>query len=173
MLYGNNSVRVIFVGIVLIILVRLLSKGKIETVISLEIIRWILITYSSIISCLLLLIFQHTEKYAFLDRATGQYAWAYWLMLITNCVVPLILINKKIGMKIYIIFIISLLINFGWLFERFVIIITSIHRDYQSNKYDYSFLDSREFIILMKGFFVGLISLIIGNGIKKLKHKSE
>lgn len=171
MLFGNNIIRGIFVGIALIILIRLVFKEKIETVISLEIIRWILISYSliTIISWLLLLIFPHSEKYAFLDRATGPYAWAYWLMLLMNCVVPLILLNKNIGKKIYIIFFISLFMNFGWLFERFVIIVTSIHRDYASNAFDYQILNSRESLILMKGFFVGLITLIIGNGIKKLK----
>lgn len=175
MLFGNNFIRGIFVGVAFIIFVRLLFKRKIETVISLEIIRWILISYSilTIISWLLLFMFPHSEKYAFLERATGQYAWAYWIMLIMNCVIPLLLINKKIGKNIYIIFLISLFMNLGWLFEKFVIIVTSFHRNYPNNEYALSLINSRELIIVTKGFCIGLISLIIGNGIKKLKHKSE
>lgn len=166
---GNNIIRGLFVGVALIIFVRILSKGKIETDISLKIIRWIVILYCliALTSWLLLLIFPHSEKYAFLDRATGPYAWAYWLMLIMNCLAPLILLNKNISKKIYVIFIITLLMNIGWILEYFIIFITSIHRDYSNNDYSVYWLHSREITILTKGFFIGLIALIIGNGIKK------
>ncbi|WP_108801903.1 hypothetical protein [Aquimarina sp. Aq107] len=169
MFIGKNIIGGIFIGVALIILVRLLFKEKIETIISLEIIRWIIITYCFIasISWLLLLIFPHSEEYAFLNRATGPYAWAYWLMLLMNTVVPFILLNKSIGKKIYIIFFLTLFMNIGWIFEYFIIFVTSLHRDFSDGNHTDLLLNSRQIKTLVKGFFIGLISLVAGNGIRK------
>ena len=67
------------------------------------------------------------EQFAFLNRATGPYWWAYFLMMTCNVVSPQIMWIKKIRTSIIISFIISIVVNVGMWFERFVIIVTSLH----------------------------------------------
>jgi Ni/Fe-hydrogenase subunit HybB-like protein len=70
------------------------------------------------------------ERYAFLNRAVGPYAWAYWIMVTCNVVSPQLFWFKKVRTSIPAIFALSLVINVGMWFERFVIIVTSLHRDF-------------------------------------------
>jgi molybdopterin-containing oxidoreductase family membrane subunit len=68
------------------------------------------------------------EQYAFLNRATGQYWWAYWAMMSCNVISPQLFWFKKIRTNLTITFILSIVVNIGMWFERFVIIVTSLHR---------------------------------------------
>jgi len=70
------------------------------------------------------------EQYAFINRATGPYWWAYWSMMTCNVISPQLFWVKKIRTNIVSTFILSIIVNIGMWFERFVIIATSIHRDY-------------------------------------------
>jgi Ni/Fe-hydrogenase subunit HybB-like protein len=70
------------------------------------------------------------EQYAFINRATGPYAWAYWTMMTCNVISPQLFWFKKIRTSIVATFILSIIVNIGMWFERFVIIVTSLHRDY-------------------------------------------
>lgn len=70
------------------------------------------------------------EQYAFINRATGPYAWAYWSMMTCNVISPQLFWFKKIRTNLAATFIISIIVNIGMWFERFVIIVTSLHRDY-------------------------------------------
>jgi molybdopterin-containing oxidoreductase family membrane subunit len=70
------------------------------------------------------------EQYAFLNRATGPYWWAYAIMMACNVISPQLFWIKKFRRSFTITFIISIFINIGMWFERFVIIVTSLHRDY-------------------------------------------
>ena len=70
------------------------------------------------------------EQYAFFNRATGPYWWAYWTMMTCNVISPQLFWFKKIRTSIVATFILSIVVNIGMWFERFVIIVTSLHRDY-------------------------------------------
>ena len=70
------------------------------------------------------------EQYIFQWRPTGDYAVGFWIMAICNTVVPLFLLVRKIRTSIVALFVISILINIGMWYERFVIIITSVARDF-------------------------------------------
>lgn len=70
------------------------------------------------------------EQYAFLNRATGPYWWAYWIMMSCNVICPQLLWFRKLRRNVIFTFILSIFINLGMWFERFVIIVTSLHRDY-------------------------------------------
>ena len=70
------------------------------------------------------------EQYAFINRATGPYWWAYWSMMTCNVISPQLFWFKKIRTSIVATFILSIVVNIGMWFERFVIIVTSLHRDY-------------------------------------------
>lgn len=70
------------------------------------------------------------ESYAFINRFSGPYFWAYWIMMTCNVVTPQLFWIKKIRTNFIATFILSIIVNIGMWFERFVIIVTSIHRDY-------------------------------------------
>src|SRR5882724_3277518 len=70
------------------------------------------------------------ERYAFINRATGHYAWAYWTMITCNVIVPQFFWFKKIRSNMLVVFILSILVNIGMWFERFVIVVISLHRDF-------------------------------------------
>lgn len=77
------------------------------------------------------------EAYAFYNRAFGPYAWAYWIMMFCNLVAPQLFWFKKIRRSIPIMFVISIIVNIGMWFERFVITVTSLHRDFLPSSWDY------------------------------------
>ncbi|RZT97100.1 quinol:cytochrome c oxidoreductase quinone-binding subunit 1 [Ancylomarina subtilis] len=70
------------------------------------------------------------EQYAFLNRATGPYWWAYAIMMTCNVISPQLLWFRKLRRNLAFTFILSIFINIGMWFERFVIIVSSLHRDY-------------------------------------------
>lgn len=70
------------------------------------------------------------EQYAFVNRMFGPYWWAYWSMMTCNVISPQLFWFKKIRTSIVATFILSIVVNIGMWFERFVIIVTSLHRDY-------------------------------------------
>jgi molybdopterin-containing oxidoreductase family membrane subunit len=70
------------------------------------------------------------ERYCFINRATGPYWWAYWAMISCNVLSPQFFWSKKLRTSIPFVFVISIVVNIGMWFERFVIITTSLHRDF-------------------------------------------
>ena len=70
------------------------------------------------------------ELFVFINRALGPYAWAYWTMVTCNVLVPQFLWFRKVRENMLVVWILSILINVGMWFERFVIIVTSLHRDF-------------------------------------------
>ena len=70
------------------------------------------------------------EQYAFLNRATGPYWWAYAAMMTCNVVSPQFFWFKKLRRSVEFTFVLSIFVNIGMWFERFVIIVTSLHRDF-------------------------------------------
>ncbi len=70
------------------------------------------------------------EQFVFANRAMGPFAWAYWTMVACNVIAPQLLWFRKMRGSILAVFLLSLVINVGMWFERFVIIVTSLHRDF-------------------------------------------
>jgi len=70
------------------------------------------------------------EQFVFLNRAAGPFAWAYWTMVCCNVVIPQLLWFKGVRRNLLAVFALSIVINIGMWFERFVIIVTSLHRDF-------------------------------------------
>jgi Ni/Fe-hydrogenase subunit HybB-like protein len=77
------------------------------------------------------------EFFTFLNRALGPYAWAYWIMVTCNVISPQVFWFKKARTSIPILFVLSIVINIGMWFERFVIIVTSLHRDFLPSAWGY------------------------------------
>src|SRR5436190_9264603 len=70
------------------------------------------------------------EGYAFINRATGPYWWAYASMMTCNVISPQLFWIRWVRRNIAVTFILSIIVNIGMWFERFVIIATSLERDY-------------------------------------------
>ena len=77
------------------------------------------------------------EGFAFINRAFGPYWWAYWSMISCNVIIPQIFWIRKMRTNIAVTFIISIFVNIGMWFERFVIAVTSLHRDFLPSSWDY------------------------------------
>ena len=77
------------------------------------------------------------ERFIFINRAFGPYAWAYWIMLTCNVMSPNFFWSKKFRTSIPVMFALSIVVNIGMWFERFVIIATSLHRDYLPSSWGY------------------------------------
>lgn len=94
------------------------------------------------------------EAYAFQNRMFGPYWWAYWSMMTCNVITPQLFWFKKIRTSVMATFIISIFVNIGMWFERFVIIVTSLHRDYLPSSW---VMYSPTYIEI--GLFIGTIGL--------------
>ena len=77
------------------------------------------------------------ETFAFLNRAGGWYAWSYWIMVSCNVLVPQIFWSRRMRQNIAVMFVVSLLVNVGMWFERFVIIISSLAQSYMPTSWGY------------------------------------
>ncbi len=77
------------------------------------------------------------EKFAFVNRATGPYAWAYWIMMSCNVIAPNFFWFKKMRRSITVSFILSIVVNIGMWFERFVITVTSLAQDFLPGSWAY------------------------------------
>ncbi len=89
------------------------------------------------------------ESFTFMNRAFGPYAWAYWTMAASNVLVPQIFWFKKARRSVWLLFIASILVNIGMWFERFNIVVTSLHRDYLPSSWSYysaSFIEVAIFV---------------------------
>ncbi len=97
------------------------------------------------------------EQYAFLNRATGPYWWAYASMMTCNVVIPQLYWIYKIRTSLVATFILSIFVNIGMWFERFVIIVTSLHRDFLPSAWTMfspTFIDIGIFLGTIGFFFV-------------------
>ena len=72
----------------------------------------------------------HYEQFVFLNRAFGPLAWSYWIMVACNVLAPQLLWFGKVRSSVPAVFAVSIVVNVGMWFERFVIIVTSLHRDF-------------------------------------------
>jgi molybdopterin-containing oxidoreductase family membrane subunit len=77
------------------------------------------------------------EQFATMNRFFGPYYWASWPMLLCNVVVPQLFWFKKCRTTPWIMFLLSILVNVGMWFERFVIIVASLHRDFLPASWGY------------------------------------
>ena len=77
------------------------------------------------------------ESFAFINRATGPYAWAYWIMISCNVISPQLFWFEKFRKSIPVMFAVSIFVNIGMWFERFVITVTSLHRDFFPSSWGY------------------------------------
>ena len=75
------------------------------------------------------------------NRMFGPMGWAYWILILTNIAIPMTTLwSRKLRVNVTYLFILSFIVNTGMWFERFVIVVTSLYRDYltyRATKWDY------------------------------------
>jgi len=77
------------------------------------------------------------ERFHFLNRALGPYQWGWIMMISCNTLVPQVFWFKWCRQKLWFVFIISILVNVGMWFERFVIIVIGLHREFLPSSWGY------------------------------------
>jgi Ni/Fe-hydrogenase subunit HybB-like protein len=77
------------------------------------------------------------ETFVFVNRATGQYAWAYWVMAFCNVVAPQLFWFRSLRRSIPVMFVVAMCVNVGMWFERFVIVVTSLSQDFLGSSWGY------------------------------------
>jgi len=75
------------------------------------------------------------EQFVFKNRALGPMSWAYWTMVTCNVFIPQLLWFKKVRTILPVVFVIVIFVNIGMWFERFVIIVTSLQRDFLTSSW--------------------------------------
>ena len=103
------------------------------------------------------------EAFVTINRMTGPYAPVYWGLIACNVVIPQSLWFKRARTSVGWLFAVSLIINVGMWLERFMIIVTSLHRDFLPSSwgmYAPTFWDIATFAGTL-GLFVALLFLFL------------
>ena len=93
----------------------------------------------------------------------GPYAWSYWMLLLCNFIVPQMLWSKRLRRNIAVLFTVAMFVNVGMWLERFVIIVTSLHRDFVPSSWQMYYPTFWDFSTLAGtiGLFLTLMFLFI------------
>ncbi|MCC7109657.1 MAG: hydrogenase, partial [Deltaproteobacteria bacterium] len=102
------------------------------------------------------------EGFTFINRSFGPYWWAYWIMISCNVLAPQLFWFRKMRTNLWVSWIVAALVNTGMWFERFVITVTSLHRDALPSSWEY-FVPRTELLFLAStfGLFLFLFLLFI------------
>jgi polysulfide reductase-like protein len=103
------------------------------------------------------------ERFMIYNRMTGQYKWFYWSLILCNVISPQLIWFKRFRTNLVVLFVLSIIVSIGMWLERFVIIVTSLHRDFLPSSwgmYSPTFWDFSTFIGTI-GFFLALLFLFI------------
>ncbi|HXW03643.1 MAG TPA: NrfD/PsrC family molybdoenzyme membrane anchor subunit [Vicinamibacterales bacterium] len=103
------------------------------------------------------------EKYMIANRTTGPYGGIYWLLILCNGVAPQTLWVKRLRTNTVWLFIMALIVSLGMWLERFVIIVTSLHRDFLPSSWAMYYPTGWDFATFFGtiGLFVTLMFLFI------------
>jgi molybdopterin-containing oxidoreductase family membrane subunit len=109
----------------------LITVRHIESMAKVIILTGLIVGYAYVLEFFLAWYSGNAAEYGvFVSRATGELAWMFWLMVAFNAVLPLALFWRKVRRNLTLLFLMSILINVGMWFERFVIIVTSLSHEY-------------------------------------------
>jgi molybdopterin-containing oxidoreductase family membrane subunit len=104
------------------------------------------------------------ERYMVINRVIGgPYAWSYWVLLLCNFLVPQLLWSRRMRRNIAVLFTVAMFVNVGMWLERFVIIVTSLHRDFLPGQWDMYYPTVWDFLTLFGtiGLFTTLMFLFV------------
>jgi molybdopterin-containing oxidoreductase family membrane subunit len=111
----------------------------------------------------------HWEYFMMWNRMFGPMGWSYWVLITCNIALPQLMWLRKFRVNVGLMFLMSLIVNTGMWFERFVIVVTSLTRDYlpsswgtyRATKWDYAtFLGTLGLFTFLFFLFVRLLPMI-------------
>ena len=104
-----------------------------------------------------------SEAYLAVNRMAGPYAGCWWALIACNVVVPQALWFRRVRASVPMLFLISLVISVGMWLERFVIVVTSLHRPFLPSSWDMYYPTVWDWGIYIGtiGFFLTLMLLFI------------
>ena len=100
------------------------------------------------------------EQFQMLEREMGPMGWCGWVMLICNVAVPQLLWFRFARRNVWLLLVISILINVGMWFERFVIIVIGLHRDFLPSSWG-SYWPSYVEVLTLVGSFGLFLTLFL------------
>ncbi len=109
------------------------------------------------------------EQYMIVNRMTGPYAAMYWALIACNIITPQFLWSRRVRRNVPLLFLISIVVNIGMWLERYVIVVTSLHRDflpsswgmYSGTVYDWTmYLGSIGLFLTMLFLFIRFLPVI-------------
>lgn len=157
--------------ILTLMLVELIFKTRFETKKALSVIRWTIIIYTIVyIAYYLIVLVINPNEHNFVNRTTGPYAWAYWIMFFSALILPLTLFIKKLASKFWYLILVAFGMKIGVYFEQLVIITTSFHREYKTEIDDLGLMESISFgvgILLLQGITLTIMVLGIFEMLKR------
>lgn len=122
------------------------------------------------------------EYFLIVNRTTGPWAWSYWALILFNVLIPQLLWSKKFRTNLPVLFFISICINIGMWFERWVIIVLSLTRDFLPTSWDVytptfydwaTYIGSFGLFFVLFFLFVRLLPMVAIFEVRDLVHKTE
>ena len=122
------------------------------------------------------------EQYVVTNRAMGPYAASYWALILCNVIVPQLLWIRRVRLQPALLWMIAIVANIGMWLERFVIIVTSLHRDYLPSSWDMyyptvwdwaTFVGSLGLFFFLLFLFIRFLPMISIFEMRELVHRTE
>jgi Ni/Fe-hydrogenase subunit HybB-like protein len=122
------------------------------------------------------------DKYMIENRMGGPYAILYWALIACNIAIPQLLWSKRVRSNVPLLFVIAIIVNIGMWLERFVIVITSLHRDfmpsawgmYYPTRWDwFTYVGTIGLFLFLFFLFIRALPLISIFEIRHLLHSEE
>ena len=111
----------------------------------------------------------HYERFMILNRMTGPYWYMYAALIFCNVLTPQLLWSPRLRNSVPMLFLVSIIVNIGMFLERYVIIVTSLHRDflpsswgmYHGTKYDWSmYIGTMGLFLTLLFIFIRVLPMI-------------
>ena len=122
------------------------------------------------------------ERYVAINRAFGPYAFAYWALIACNIVIPQLLWFERLRARPTLVFLVAIVVNIGMWLERYVIIITSLHRDFLPSSWGMfhatfwdwaTLLGTLGLFVALMFLFVRLLPMISMTEMRELLHREK
>jgi len=110
---------------------RLITTNHVEVLGKLIVVTALMVSYAYAIEAFIAWYSgSAVERFVMMNRAFGPYAWAFWIMIACNVAFPQLFWIRRVRRNLWCVFPIVVFVNVGMWLERFVIVVTSLHRDF-------------------------------------------
>ena len=103
------------------------------------------------------------ETFMIINRMRGPYALMYWMLILCNVLIPQALWSRRVRSSVPALFVIAIIVNIGMWLERFIIVITSLHRDFLPSSWGMYWPTAWDLITFVGtiGLFLALLFLFV------------